>query len=306
MAAIGNANVDVSYKLGAFPRVDQVVIAEEYEIGSGGSASNYAYAAARLGATSLFIGAVGDDVLGEYFLRELGRKGVDVSLIQVVPNEKTGTVTIWVDDKGEKHGVGWRGANLKLTPAPEWKRLNGVNVVHLGGCPPGITRWVVSEIKTEKSFDPGSASHLYTPDDLLYAVSNCKLSFLSEAEISRLVSRSGQKLSDLVSSNDAVIVEKMGARGVRLYVEKRTFFVKPLSIAATDTTGAGDVFSATFDYKFLLERDAVEAAYWATASASLKVRSMGAKNGVPTLDELVRFLEANREKFDEAGARLDS
>jgi ribokinase len=304
MAAIGNANVDFSYKLRAFPQADHVVTAEGYEIGSGGSASNYAYAAARLGATSLFVGAVGDDVLGQFFLRELSREGVDVSLVQIVPNEKTGTVTIWVDEKGEKHGAAWRGANLKLNPTTEWNRLNEADIVHLSGCSPNVVRWVVSEINSEKSFDPGSASHLYTADDLLHAVSNCKLSFLSEAESSKLVTHSGRTLSELVSSKDAVIVEKMGAKGVRLHVQNRTLAVKPLQVAVKDTTGAGDVFSATFDYKFLLTRDVVEAVYWATASAALKVQSMGAKGGVPTFSELKRFFAENKHKFAEVEANV--
>jgi sugar/nucleoside kinase (ribokinase family) len=47
--------------------------------GGGGPAANAAVALARLGVDSHFVGAVGDDALGERQLRDLAIEGVDVT-----------------------------------------------------------------------------------------------------------------------------------------------------------------------------------------------------------------------------------
>ena len=69
--------------------------------GHGGKGGNQAVAAARLGASTSFVGAVGGDAFGEEALAALSLEGVDVSEALILPAEATGVALILVDADGE-------------------------------------------------------------------------------------------------------------------------------------------------------------------------------------------------------------
>ncbi|MFC5407425.1 carbohydrate kinase [Cohnella soli] len=69
----------------------------------GGVARNIAENLGRLSATVSLLAVVGDDQAGQWVLKETGRTGVDTSLCQVIPKEKTGTYTAFLDVTGEMH-----------------------------------------------------------------------------------------------------------------------------------------------------------------------------------------------------------
>ncbi|MCL5788594.1 MAG: PfkB family carbohydrate kinase [Candidatus Marsarchaeota archaeon] len=293
---MGNANVDYSYRIRSFPRSDEVVVADGCVVSSGGSASNFAYAARRLGVNSMFVGAVGDDSAGKFFLDEMEAGGVDVSLVQVVKGELTGTVSIWVDDTGEKHGVAWRGANTRLTPVAGWRRLDEATVVHLAGCVPSVAAWLTDTLHTATTFDPGSSSGRFSAKQLGSMVSRCEVSFLSSREVDR-AALEGVSLIDDARFSRKILVIKMGGKGVEVHFHGGALKMEPLPSEVVDTTGAGDAFASAFVFRYLRDKDVAEATRWGTASAALKVRRLGSKSGVPTLDELQRFVELNRNRL---------
>ncbi|MFL6374112.1 MAG: carbohydrate kinase family protein, partial [Pyrinomonadaceae bacterium] len=64
----------------------------------------------------------------------------------------------------------------------------------------------------------------------------------------------------------------------------------PVPGGCVDTTGAGDAFRAGFLYGLLSGESVEMAARCANAVAALKCRGMGARNTLPTADELKKFL----------------
>ncbi|MFC5469347.1 carbohydrate kinase [Cohnella suwonensis] len=69
----------------------------------GGVARNIAENLARLSATVSLLSVVGDDQAGQWVLKETTRAGVDAALCQVLPQEKTGTYTAFLDVTGEMY-----------------------------------------------------------------------------------------------------------------------------------------------------------------------------------------------------------
>ncbi|TFE23386.1 carbohydrate kinase [Cohnella luojiensis] len=67
----------------------------------GGVARNIAENLARLSCTVSLLTVVGDDQAGQWVLKETARTGVDTSLSNVLPDEKTGTYTALLDMNGE-------------------------------------------------------------------------------------------------------------------------------------------------------------------------------------------------------------
>ncbi len=81
---------------------------------AGGKSANQAVAAARLGAGTTFVGAVGDDHHGELVLTALRDAGVEVDRVRVITGEATGQASICVDDTGENSIVVLPGVNDRL------------------------------------------------------------------------------------------------------------------------------------------------------------------------------------------------
>ncbi len=61
----------------------------------------------------------------------------------------------------------------------------------------------------------------------------------------------------------------------------------PLDVFVADTTGAGDVFSGAFAYATAAGWPLEQALPFANAAAGLTCRSLGARAGLPTLDEVM-------------------
>jgi ribokinase len=66
--------------------------------------------------------------------------------------------------------------------------------------------------------------------------------------------------------------------------------VEAPTVEAVDTTGAGDCFNGVFAAGLAEELDVTEAAQRAAAAAALSVTKVGAREGMPTREELEAFL----------------
>ena len=108
----GSFNVDHVWHCEALP-APGATIAGSYSSGPGGKGFNQAIAAARAGAGTAFICALGDD-LGGVLARSLATAdGID--LRDLVSDQPTGTAGIYVDARGRNSIVFGAGANASLT-----------------------------------------------------------------------------------------------------------------------------------------------------------------------------------------------
>jgi sugar/nucleoside kinase (ribokinase family) len=82
----------------------------------------------------------------------------------------------------------------------------------------------------------------------------------------------------------------LGPEGAMALVEGEILHVQGFKVKAVDTTGAGDVFHAGFIYGLLQNWDVSEILRFANAVAALKCLDLGGRRGIPTLEEVHRFL----------------
>ena len=75
-----------------FGEVERVVQSVVMTVGS--SSAIFACGAARLGLRVAFVGVVGDDAFGQFMLRAMAARGVDVSACTVDPALPTGATVI--------------------------------------------------------------------------------------------------------------------------------------------------------------------------------------------------------------------
>jgi ribokinase len=113
----GAINWDINFFMDRLPRTGEEVPVNEIQRVSGGTAANVSVAAARImGPRKVaFIGALGDDSIGETQLSILEAEGVNPSGVLIVEGEESGQayITIGLDGENEIHT--YFGANLCLT-----------------------------------------------------------------------------------------------------------------------------------------------------------------------------------------------
>ena len=108
----GSLNVDLVVRVKSLPRPGETVLGPSYDVVAGGKGANQALAAARAGAKTAMVGAVGSDDFAKTALAELAVAGVDLEGV-ARRGPRTGAAFITVDRKGENEIVVASGANLR-------------------------------------------------------------------------------------------------------------------------------------------------------------------------------------------------
>lgn len=114
VTVVGSFNVDHVWRCAELPLPGQT-LSGEYSSGPGGKGFNQATAAARAGATTTFVCALGEDV-GAQWARALAAAD-DIDLHDQCSTLPTGTAGIYVDHAGRNSIVIGPGANAALSPA---------------------------------------------------------------------------------------------------------------------------------------------------------------------------------------------
>ena len=111
VTVVGSINLDIIATADRLPTAGETLGGGVLQQQPGGKGANQAVAAARLGASSRMIGAVGDDASGRLMLESLSGAGVDTADVAVLDGGATGTALIVVDRDGENQIVVCPGAN---------------------------------------------------------------------------------------------------------------------------------------------------------------------------------------------------
>jgi ribokinase len=88
-----------------------------------------------------------------------------------------------------------------------------------------------------------------------------------------------------------VVVETRGPEGVLIHQDGEEERVAAHPVQVVDTTGAGDCFNGVFAAGLSEGLEVSAAVQRATAAAALSVTKVGAREGMPTRQELDAFLQ---------------
>ena len=110
---IGSLNIDYSIQTDRTPALGETIRANKYIKSEGGKGANQSYTIGKLGGDVSMIGAVGNDDNGQILKNNLASVDVDISGIETIKDEQTGTAFITVEKSGNNSIMIIEGANRK-------------------------------------------------------------------------------------------------------------------------------------------------------------------------------------------------
>jgi ribokinase len=280
LAVVGAINVDLVVRALKLPGPGETVTGGEFARHHGGKGGNQATAAARAlrgaDASVIMIGAVGGDDLGRDATSALAADGVVLQVWTV--DEPTGVALITVDAAGENQIAVAPGANVAFgsQPVDDALRQHRPDVVL---------------VSLEVSPDAAMAAASYCAGAGATLVLNPAPPSLRTRELLPLATyvtpNEGERGAMGRVPDGAVVVETRGAEGAVIHLDDDPPILVPApTVEVVDTTGAGDCFNGVFAAGVLEGLDVEDAARRAVLAAALSVTKPGAREGMPTREEI--------------------
>ena len=309
---VGSFNVDHVWRCAELPAVG-ATIAGQYATGPGGKGFNQAVAAARAGARTAFVCALGDDA-GGALARQLAAAD-RIDLRAEASEQPTGTAGIYVDARGRNSIVIGPGANGALSAA------------HVGADPALLAGARVLLAQLESPVDTIEAALALArqagattvlnpaPANASTSISLLRLADVltpNETEFAALLSRHvGERVdAEAVAALDGAslhglcrkllphgtVVVTLGSVGAFVsHPDEATrgdaqayYRVGAESVSASDTTGAGDAFNGALVASLANNAGAAFASHvrFANRYAALSTERPGAAVAMPQLAEV--------------------
>jgi ribokinase len=296
---VGSYNTDLTVRTRRIPRPGETVIGGVFSKGGGGKGANQAVAAARAGAEVSFIARVGNDIHGHEGMQRLREEHVNTHYVINDSATSTGVAFIVVDELGENSIVVAEGANGRLRPsdiAQASLAIASARVLLAQLESPLDAVQAAIELAHRNGaivmLNPAPAQPL--GDILLRNVDIITPNRLEAEMITGMTISDDASLRAVAQRilgfgiTHAIIT--LGQKGV-LWASRNAVEVLPAyRVQATDSTGAGDVFSGSLA-AFLAEGMTVEESLkMAIASASISVTRMGAQLSAPPRSEVEAFI----------------
>ncbi|MBI3749538.1 MAG: ribokinase [Chloroflexi bacterium] len=295
---VGSVNVDLVVAVERLPAPGETVVGGRFERHHGGKGGNQAVAAARLGALTAFVGAIGGDAFGRDARDALAADRIDLRGLACL-EEATGVALILVDANGENSIAVAGGSNVALGP----EHVRGALATLQPG--PGDIVLVGHEIPTPVAHEAlriGRASGATTilnpaPAGGLDASTLALADILTpnRGELATLAGLVGLPADAAPVDAAVALLDRLGLRAVlvslgadgALLVESgqaKTISAPPVGVV--DSTGAGDTLNGALAAGLAEGLPLGDAAARAVRAASLATTRAGARDGMPTIDEL--------------------
>ena len=289
VVVVGSANMDLVARVVRLPHPGETVSAHDYFEACGGKGANQAIAAARAGARTAFIGAVGSDAAGDTLRVAFKNDAVDTSVLVTV-SEPTGRALIGVSDDAENLIIVVPGANHALSidhidAAAALLANAKVVLVQLEVRLAVVQRAVeLAGRDTIVVLNPAPASEL--PDDVLRHVD---VITPNEHEVALLGGAAA-----LVARGVPNVVVTQGARGALLVTRDGETRIEPFLVTPVDTTGAGDAFCGVLSARLAVAGGLAGlplALRAAAVAGALTTQTAGAVPSLPVWAQVAKVLQ---------------
>ncbi len=292
VVGIGHASVDFLGVVGRHPEPDTRTELLEVSIQGGGSAATALTTVRALGCRARLVTRLADDDFGRFILRGLRESGVDCDFVAKAPGSLSPFAFLAVGDDARRTTYFTNGDTLALgaDDLDIQGCLDDAAALYLDGYHPAAQIAAAEEAREREIPIVLDAGHLREGMGELVALSDVLIAserFVSEVAPRGEVEDSLVELQEMGPETVIITLGDSGSVGLRLdkLVRQQVYEVE-----AIDTTGAGDVYRGAFVAALVRGYAFERGMQLASAAAALSCRSLGARAGIPDLDEVLAFL----------------
>jgi ribokinase len=247
---VGSLHYDIMVETDHLPRKDETAFGTRWYPKFGGKGGNQAISAARQGAASRFLGAVGADDFGQFLINGLQAGGVDARFVRQLPGVGSGMSVALQDGAGDYAATIVSGANMAIDPAwlAEDAPWDGVGLLVLQNEVPEPVNLAAAEqarkrgvgvILNAAPFRPLSKPFAQLVDVLVVNAVEAKM--MGTGHVCCLASAS--EAAHLLARQFDCAIVTAGSRGLAVWAQDDTNLQIPAEkVKAISSHGAGDAF----------------------------------------------------------------
>ena len=292
-----------------------------FETNPGGAPANMLAAASKLGASTAFLGMVGNGQFGQFLEKTLKDNRIDTRGLKFSQSINTTLAFVHLDEKGDRSFSFYRnpGADMMLSEEDlEADVIKSSRIFHFGSISMTDEPSRSATLKALEIAKNSGAVISYDPNlrPLLWkSLAEAKERILTGLNFADILKISGEELEFITGEKDIVrgtkeldkygvklIIVTLGPAGAFYRANDITGFQPTYDVAVVDTTGAGDAFLGAFlfklrgfdlnDVKRLTANDLDKIIKFANAAGACTTTKKG---GIPAVPELTEVEHCMRE-----------
>ena len=291
---LGRASLDCLGVVPFYPDENNKIEITDLHFQCGGPVSTALATLSRLGIKTSFLGSISDDYFGLKILKGLEDESIDTSFLKIIKRSTSQFAFISINKSNGNRNVFWHRGEAPFLEKKDidLSHFKNARILHLDGLmidasieaakqARGIGIKIVFDAGT---FRPGSGELISLADYLI----------ASEGFTDDLLGRRTDPETALRSLRNLCkgdIVITLGAKGSAGLSGTGIIFQKALPVHSVDTTGAGDVYHGAYIYGILQDWTMSQCMKFASVTAALKCREIGARNGIPSLEEIKKNMD---------------
>ena len=287
---------DTLYNIPTYPTEDTKMRAVSSKAAGGGPVATGLVAAQKLGEQTAYVGVLSDDNGGIYLKSDFEKYGVDTSYVDVKSGYRSFASVLWlcadsatrtcVFDKGDLPALVLDEPQKQAIREAEVLMVDG-NELEAAVEAAGIAR----ESGTRVLYDCGG---LYPNVDRLLALTDIMIPS-EEFALGHTGCKTAEEAAKWLYEcyRPQVVVITQGKRG-GIHFDGKTVTAYPIYPAeVVDSNGSGDVFHGAFAAALCMGLDTLAACHFSSAVSAIKCMGIGARESVPDLDTVKKYLKEN-------------
>ena len=287
-----------------------------FQFGHGGDTSNCAIAAARQGARTAYVGALGDDMAGRSIRELWKREGVDHAHVTTHPSAATGLYFVDHGPSGHVFSYLRAGSAASLMGPRDLPReaIASARIVQASGISQAISSSAADAVF--EAFAIAREAGVMTAYDTnlrlkLWPLTRARAIIHAACEMADIVLPGYDDATQLTGLVDAdaiadfylgfgakIVALTLGQEGSLVATPERRERLVPIKVNAVDATGAGDCYDGCFLAEYLRTGDAFAAGAYANVAAALSTEGYSAVAPLPRRADIEARLALEAKKVN--------
>ncbi len=293
VVGLGACVLDTLIEVPTYPVEDHKYRATAVKKTGGGPVANALVVASKMGLKAQVLGALSNDIDGDFIVEDFNKYGVDTS--GATRKDNTTAFTSYVilsKTSGSRTCVFERGSVQDDPTDIDFSFIDDATILHLDG------NYIKSAIACAKyakekgvlvSLDAGGLyegiEELLPYVDILIPSEEFALGLTKEESTKKAIKVLEQKY------NPKILAVTQGVKG-GLYIENGEIKNYPsYKVNCVDSNGAGDTFHGAFISAFIMGYDLFTCLKIASGTSAIKCTKVGMRDALPTLEEVLEFIK---------------